>query len=207
MNILDDRQIDQNSWSWITLIGQPHKSWRDLEGPIFPRESGLGKPTFATYRGNIKAYAFAANDIADIIFHWPHDWVPKSDTHLHIHWSHNGTAISGSLVMSYRWTFAKGHNQEIFPAETAIGQTVSTPNVATIPQYIHRIDEIQFSADSPTGGQINNTALEVDGLLLVNLTPTTIPTVTGGSFFIHYVDIHYQSQNVGTRNKAPNFYT
>jgi hypothetical protein len=35
---------------------------------------------------------------------------------------------------------------------------------------------------------------------------TGIPTVTAGDFFIEYIDIHYQSSNIGTKNKASNFY-
>ena len=48
-----------------------------------------------------------------------------------------------------------------------------------------------------------------DGLIIMNLTMTTIPTITGGSPnepFIHRVDIHYLSTNVGTKDKTPDFY-
>ena len=186
----------------------PSFGWRDLEGPIDPKETGAGKPTYAVFRGNIKAYWFAANDVNDLRFHWPHDWLPESDAHIHLHWAHNGTTISGSIVMDYRWSYAKGHNQGAFPAESTLTQTVSTPDVATYPQYQHVISEVQLSAASPAAGQVDTDDLEPDGLLMISMTPTTIPTIGGGgNFFIHYVDIHYQSTNIGTKAKAPDFYT
>lgn len=43
--------------------------------------------------------------------------------------------------------------------------------------------------------------------MIGQIASTTVPTVTGGSFFIHYVDIHYQSTNLGTKQKSPDFWT
>jgi hypothetical protein len=88
--------------------------------------------------------------------------------------------------------------------------SVSTPNIATIPQYRHRVDEIQLSATSPGANQLDSANIEVDGMILIALRSTTIPTITGGStnapaFFT--CDLHYQSTSIGTKQKAPNFYT
>lgn len=188
----------------------PTFGWKDLLGRIDPRDAGATAPTLAVYRaGQVREYAFAANDVADLQFHMPHDWVPGTDIYIHVHWSHHGTAISGSLVVDFFTTFAKGFGGAIFPAEVRTTLTVSTPNVATIPQYSHRINEIQLSAASPTANQIDTDNLEVDSLLLINMRTTTIPTITGGATnepFIHHVDIHYQSNGMATKNKAPNFY-
>ncbi len=30
---------------------------------------------------------------------------------------------------------------------------------------------------------------------------------TAGDLFVHFVDLHYQSSGIGTKNKSPNFYT
>jgi hypothetical protein len=184
----------------------PTFGWRDLEGLILPRETGAGHPTYATFRGNIKGYYFSANDVTDLVYHMPHDWVPGSDVFMHVHWSHNGTAISGSLVIEYRWTYAKGHNQATYPAETTFTQTISTPDVATYPQYGTPISEVQFSKSVPSAGEVDTDLLEPDGLLKISMKTPTIPTITGGSLFIHYVDLHYQTSNIGTKQKAPNFY-
>lgn len=181
------------------------KSWRDLEGPIRPRETGAGRPTLTTWRTPIQEYVFAANDIAEQAYHMPHDWVPGSDLYLHVHWSHTGTNISGQLVMNFAWTYAKGHQQSVFPAATTFVMTLSSTNITTYPQYQHNISEFQFSASSPTATQIDTDNLQVDGLIIGQFKPTTIPTVTGGSFFVHYIDIHYESTNDGTQLKSPPF--
>ena len=185
--------------------------WGDIVGDVTPKASGASTPTLSTFRGgNTKAFAYSAGDDADCFFHLPHDYKPGSDIYLHIHWSHNGTAISGSFVTTCYVTYQKGHNQGIFPAEIAPTITTSTPNIATIPRWQHMISEVQLSAASPSATQLDSDNLEPDGVIILHLVATTIPTITGGSPnepFIYFVDIHYQKQYFGTKNKTPNFYT
>lgn len=188
-------------------VDSPTFGWRDLEGPIRPRDTGVGKPTLATYIAPVREYKFIANDIVDLQFHWPHDWVPGTNVYIHTHWSHTGTNISGSLVLAYSWVWAKGHNQAAFGAAETFTQTVGSLSIGSYPQFQHIISEAQFSAQSPTSGQIDLDILEADGLLLAQLSPTTIPTISGGALFIHYVDLHYQSSNLGTKNKSPGFFS
>jgi hypothetical protein len=189
----------------------PTFPWFDLIGEIYPKTSGAGTPTLATFRGGqVQTYAWTTNDIGDVIWHIPHDYVPNSDIFIHIHWAHNGTAISGNLVVNYHFTYAKGHGQAIFPAEKNITQTISTPNIATIPRYSHRIDEVQMSAVSPAANQIDSNDIEPDGIILLRMITTTIPTITGGSPnepYIFFCDIHYQSTGIGTKQKSPDFWT
>lgn len=195
----------------VDSTGTPTFPWRDLIGDITPKTSGTGAPTLAAFRGgNVRAFFYSAGDDGDCVFHIPHDYVPGTDLFLHLHWAHNGTAISGSLVVDYYITYAKGHNQANFSAEVNRTLTVSTPDIATVPQYRHRVDETQISAASPAASQIDSDNIEVDGLILVRFETTTIPTITGGTtnepaYFT--IDIHYQSTNMGTKAKAPDFYT
>ena len=68
---------------------------------------------------------------------------------------------------------------------------------------------MQLSNNGGTGGLIDTSLIEPDGLLLVNFTLNTLPTITGGTTaeaFIHAIDIHYQSTGIGTKNKAAGFY-
>ncbi len=181
----------------------PTWGWKDLIGNIVPKASGVGAPTRTAYRGNIFDYAFIANDIADLNFHIPHDYAPGTDMYAHVHWSHNGTDISGNAGFTFYYAYQKGHNQGNFPADSNVVITYNTTNIATTPQYRHRVDEVQLS----TSGQLGGVDIEVDGLILGAIKLTTLPTITGGSLFIHTVDIHYQSTQVATKNKAPNFYT
>lgn len=185
--------------------------WKDLLGDITPKTSGVGAPALGAMRGgNVRGFAYSAGDDGDAVFHIPHDWAVGTDLYLHLHWLHNGTAISGNLIVDIYMTYAKGHNQANFPTETTTQISVSTPNIATVPQYRHRIDEIQITAASPSGSQIATSLIEPDGLLLIHFDTNTIPTITGGTpnepFFLT-LDLHYQSDMLGTANKSPTFYS
>jgi len=70
------------------------------------------------------------------------------------------------------------------------------------------IAEVAFTSDGGDATHIDRNAIQVDGLLLVRVyTDSTDPNDTlNQSPFVHFVDIHYQSSNTGTKNKAPNFY-
>lgn len=191
-------------------LATPTFAWQDLIGDVSPKFAGVGAATRAPFRGgSVNSFFYGTNDTCDMVFHVPHDYLPGSDMHLHLHWAHNGTAISGQLVVTFGVTYASGHNTANFAAEVAPVLTVSTPDVTTVPQYRHRIDELQLSAASPGATQLDSDAIQVDGLILVNLTATEIPTISGGTqtkpaFFT--LDIHYQSTGIGTKQKAPNFY-
>jgi hypothetical protein len=178
--------------------------WRDITSDITVRGTGPTDPSWATYRGNIKQYQFSVNDECWHVFHWPHDWGFATDVLIHAHWSHNSaTVASGAVTWGFDVTFAKGFNQGPFPATTnlTVAQTASTT------QYQHMVAEVQLSAASPTASQIDTDDLEVDGLLLVR-TYLAANTMNGTPEpFLHTVDLHYQSTNVGTKNRAPNFYS
>lgn len=133
--------------------GTPTFGWRDLEGPIRPRETGVGRPTLATWRTPIKEYVFAAGDIAEFEFHWPHDYVDGSDVYVHVHWSHSGTNISGAILWDFIYTFAKGHQQAVFPAATTLSMSLPSTSITTYPQYQHNISEFQLSSSAGGGGR------------------------------------------------------
>lgn len=184
----------------------PTFPWRDIIGQVVPKTTGAGTPVFGTFRGNINAWKLIANDIIDFVFHIPHDHVPGTDIYYHVHWGHNGTAISGNVVFTQYATYAKGHNQADFPAEITNTITYNTVDIATTPQYRHRIDEIQMSTAGGSASQLNTTNMEPDGIVMVRMKVTTLPTITGGDLFVFLSDIHYQSTNVGTKSKSPVFW-
>lgn len=189
----------------------PAFGWKDLLGEVRPKTFGLGAPTLSVFRGgNVRSYSFVAGDDYDGHFHIPHDWAPGTDVHLHVHWAHNGTAISGSLVLNFYFTYAKGHQQATFAAEKNLTQTITTANIASRPQYQHFIDEVQLSTNGGSATQLDSSLLEPDGIILYHMDATTIPTITGGSPnapFIFTIDLHYQATNITTKNKVPNFYS
>jgi hypothetical protein len=185
----------------------PTYGWHDLIGDISPLTTGVGALTRAVYRAPINQLYATAGDIIDLQYHLPHDYAPNTDIFIHVHWSHTGTAISGSMLFTPSLIYAKGHNQASFPA-TVVSPIISVPvlSIVTHPQYQHFISEVQASISGGSATQLNTTLIEPDGLIIGALVATTIPTVTGGFLFIHAVDIHYQSTCVATKQKSPNFY-
>lgn len=184
--------------------------WRDIIGNISPKASGAGSPTRAVYNGGtLGQYSFAANDVCDFEFHIPHDYVPGTDLYFHVHWSHNGTSISGNFTSTFSYSYAKGHNQANFAAEKTITvPAYDTTDIATTPRYRHRIEETALTSDGGSASLTDRALIEVDGLVIGTLKVTSLPTIGGGGkLFIHTCDIHYQSTNIGTKAKAPNFYT
>ena len=189
----------------------PTFGWRDLLGEVNPRNTGAGRPALSVFRGgNIRDFAFSAGDDIDFSFHIPHDYVLGTDIYFHVHWAHNGTAIAGNIVWDFFTTYAKGHNQADFPAEKNLTLTYATVDIATTPQYRHRIEELVISTSGGSATLLDSDTLEPDGVIMMHLNQTTIPTITGGTPnepFLLFVDIHYQSTSMATKQKEPDFYT
>jgi hypothetical protein len=187
-------------------INNPTFGWMDMLGSIVIRGAGGSDPTYNVYRDGIRAYEFSTGNEVWVEFHIPHDYVPGTDLFIHAHWSHHNasTQTTGSLTWDFETTYAKGHNQAAFPA--TVTPTV-THNAATtnVPQYQHMISEVQLSAASPSGTQLDSDDIEIDGLVLVrvDLSANTL----GDNPFMHYADLHYQSTGMPTKQKAPDFYS
>ncbi len=187
----------------------PTYGWKDLIGRISIRGLAFANdPNAVNYRGTLKQFQFAVNDEVEVEFHIPHDYAPGTDIHLHFHWSHNATTVTGgSVTWGAEVSYAKGHNQAPFsaPVTFTVAQNASTT------QYQHMIAEGQLSASSPSASQIDTDNLEPDGLILVRifLSANNLTVSAGGipEPFLHFADIHYQSTQTATKQKAPNFYT
>lgn len=186
----------------------PTYGWADLLGDIVIRDTtNPANPGFNVYQGGLRQYQFTVSDECFINFHIPHDYAPGTDIYIHPHWSHNSTLVTGGTVTwGFEVSYAKGHQQAAFvtPVTTTIQQD------ANIAQYYHHIPEVQLSAASPSASQIDTDNIETDGLILVRcyLSANALTVSSGGvpEPFLHYVDIHYQTTNIGTKNKAPGFY-
>ena len=178
----------------------PAFGWRDITSDIQARGIGVNDPTFAIYTGTVlRAYQFSASTEMEVfsVFHIPHDYVPGSNIHLHTHWSNAAaTPDTGNVVWAFDYAFAKGFNQEAFPAV----QTVKVTQASPATRYQHMIAET---------AAVSIPALEVDGILLVRIyrDAANVADTCTDAVFLHTADIHYQSTNMTTKNKAPNFYT
>jgi len=197
-------------------LDAPTYPWHDMLGAITIRGAGGTIPAFNAFIGGVREFQFAVNDEVFLLFHMPHDYALGTDLFLHFHWVQNattkagaasGTVTGGSVTWGAEVTYAKGHQQAAFA--TPITMTVQQ-NCSTTTRW-HHIAEGQLSAGTPTASQIDTDDLEVDGLLSMRLyLSANNITVASGSVpapFLLEADIHYQSTNIGTKQKAPNFYT
>lgn len=174
----------------------PSFGWRDLLGRISVRGIGGTDPTFAVYRANIRQFQYSVGDESWIEFHIPHDYVPGSDCFLHAHWSLI-TNVVETVTWGFDVSYAKGHGQAAFPA--TVNATVAQASNGTA--FTHFIAEVQISGAAlvPVG------TIEPDGVMLVRVY---LSANTGAvEPFLHFADLHYQSTNIGTKQKAPDFYT
>jgi len=185
----------------------PTFGWRDLLGPIVVRGSGGTDPNWTTYKGGIKAYSLNVNDEVWVTYHLPHDYVEGTDIFIHPHWSHNSTLVTGgSVTWSFEMTYAKGHNQAAFG--TNVTQT-QVSNASTI-QYQHIIDDTQISVSGGSGTQLDSDLFEPDGLILIRFYLSANNITSSGAVpdpFLHLADGHYQSTNIATKDRAPDFYS
>ena len=178
----------------------PVFGWRDLTADIQVRGTGANDPAFNVYTGTtLRAYQFSATTMNEVfmVFHVPHDWLPGSSIFFHAHWSNAAaTPNTGNVKWSFDYSFAKGFGQEAFPAIQTATVTAAGPAV----RYRHNVSETTA---------VSIPLMEVDGLILVRAyrdAAHASDTCTD-AVFLHTVDIHYQSTNVATKNKAPNFYS
>lgn len=192
----------------------PTFGWRDLLGDQFAKNTGGTKPALTTYNGAIDAWQFSNGDEAFLSFHIPHDYVASTDIFLHIHWSQNNAgATGGTIDFKYFAIYAKGHNQASGSAftSTPITATFSSINIndggAGLTQYQQHLTEVVISAASATSALFDRDDFEPDGVIELTLEmDANNLTGTPSDPFIHYVDIHYQSTNIGTKDKVPDFY-
>jgi hypothetical protein len=189
----------------------------DTASPTFPWEDIIGKidiipgapnpGSLELYRGSIYQVALDETDTAFINFHMPHDYVVGSQIHAHVHWSHISTTVTGgSVTFNIDMSYAKGHDQGAFgaPATVSIFQSASTT------QYQHMVAETQASTSGGSPTALDSDLLEPDGLIMCRVILDSNDLVTSDfstpKVFVHFVDIHYQSTGIGTKNKSPNFW-
>ena len=177
--------------------------FRDITGEIVTRGVGVTDPTWTQVGATVfYAYLFAVNDVCWISFHIPHDYVTDIDgagtvspIYLHTHWFPDGTDTN-TVKWQYEYAYANGHNQEAFDFA---GTTVTSEQAPPGTQYQHMVTET---------AAISVSGMEPDGILYVKMTRITNGgTDNSDNIFVLTLDVHYQSTNIGTKNRSPGFYT
>ena len=196
-------------------LAAPTFGFADIIGDQFSKNTGGTKPTLTVYNGAVEAWQFSDGDEAFMSFHIPHDYVPSTDIHLHIHWSQNNAgATGGTIDFKYFAIYAKGWNQvsgSTFTS-TPITDTFSSIDIndgdSGLSQYQHHLTEVTISAATATAALFERDDFEPDGVIELTLEmDANNLTGTPSDPFIHYVDIHYQTTGIfGTKSRTPDFY-
>lgn len=191
-------------------IDNPTYPIMDLKGILRVDTIGLAAPTIENYRDNVRGYAYGAGDVQDWTMHIEHWNVVGGDKYVHAHIRHNGTAISGDLVVTFDIVHNYGHSRVGSPAGIQKILTVPSATIAAdLPQYDTYISDILIAQSGGGVGLLDSDQWQPDDDLMVKMTITTLPTITGGTtnkIFIPYVDVHCESTSIGTKNSAPNFW-
>ena len=190
----------------------PTYGWRDITSKIYIEGTATLKPTWTQYSGVFYQYQFGGGATPDqvfIEFHMPHDYALGTNMYIHTHWSNNVLA-SGNVQWTYDILYASGHGTASRADPFASHYcSISGVQAAAPSAYGHMIQEVQFSNVGGSGGLINTNILEVDGLILARISrggTGSADTLTQNPF-VHFIDLHYQSTNMPTKNRAPNFYS
>lgn len=171
--------------------------WRDITGEVLTRGVGATDPAWTQIgSGPFYAYAFALNDVCWMAYHIPHDIVPNTAIHFHTHWLTDGTNAN-PVKWEYSYTYAKGFNQGAFDTT---GTVITSEEAAAGIAYQHMVTE--------TAAVIIDGLSEPDGIVYVRIRRLTNgATDNTDNVYMLTSDVHYQSTNLATFGKAPNFYT
>lgn len=180
----------------------PDWGWRDLTSTIRLGNTAQD-PDYVAYQGSLRQPQFSIGDEIYTEFHLPHDYAEGTDIYIHAHWSHNSASVtSGGVVGVFEASYAKGHNQGFFGTPVIVPITEDASPV----RYQHLVTEGPLSASAGAGGLLVTEDLEPDGVILARLELTGNTMDGGAKPFLHFVDIHYQSTGLATKNRAPSFY-
>jgi hypothetical protein len=159
--------------------------------------TGSPAPALKTFRGGLKAAAFAGTGSTDEVMfgnvHILHNYVAGTVVSFHIHWSHINASPTGNVVWQIEYSIAKGYGVEAFPATTTI-----TLVQAAGTQYFHHIIE---------GSNITNSSIEPDSLVLMRIfrnASHASDTFADDAFFLR-CDMHVSVDNRPTNEKARPF--
>lgn len=187
-------------WIWQTWFNNlfnfvTDTGWRDITSETKVRGVGATDPTWAQIGATVYfAYKFAVNDVVWMNFHIPHDYIKGTDIYLHAHWLPDGTNAN-SVKWQFQYAYAHGHDQAAF---NLTGTIITAEQTVGGTQYQHYVTET---------AAITIADMEPDGIIMVNITRIT----NGGTdntdgIFLLTSDVHYESNNRGTLNRAPDFY-
>ena len=189
------------------ILVNSNYGWNSIKGDITPYPSGSSAPSMKTYMGSFQWWSYVAHDGGNMIFTIPYDYAPGTDLYMELHWGHNGTGISGSLIVDSTMTSSKGFGQSAFTPMATSQLAITSINIANTPQYQHRTESIQLSVHGGSSAMINSDSLEPGSIVMVNYILSQVPSVQSGSTFVFSAELIYKSTVLPTKNRTPNFYS
>jgi hypothetical protein len=176
----------------IPYYGGTAVNYNDINTGINPRNVGVGRPTLATWVGNIQQFQFAVNDFADMNpLEFLHGWKEGTAIEVHCHWCTGGT--NATTVKGVKWEV------ELSYADME-NSTFITPIVGSAETSI-AIDESDRSAKytsivtfTPTGYKIGTQM----GFRLKRIASVTNPAPVANPFVMS-IGIHYIMDTLGSR--------
>lgn len=191
----------------VGVEGNDDFGWADIHGTPLFNSADPESPMLSTYRGGVLQPQFAEGNQLAINFHLPHDYAMGTNIFIHVHWSHNSATLTGgSVTWAFEVIYAKGFDQEPF----SVPVTTSLVDAASLTPYQHMVIETAVSVSGGSATQLDTNQLEVDGVIFCRLyldSNDLTDSVSPPNPFVHFVDIHYQSTGVPTKNKTPDFWT
>jgi hypothetical protein len=175
--------------------------WEDLVHQFSAKASGGNNPVFQSVWGNFQGYVFSQSAMNQVWcdFHIRHDYAMGTNMYPHIHWCPI-TTDTGTVRWGIEYTVAKGHGQQAFPATTTVyvEQTITTNS-----NQKHMVAEVSDVNAIP------GNLIEPDAVIKLRIFRDAAHANDTFPAIVHawQVDIHYRVGQLGTRNKAPNFFT
>ena len=219
LNFADDSLVVPNDAGYGLRLGRSDEEgeawgWRDITAPITVRGVAATDPSWTQVGSSVfYTYAFGVGDYVWQPFHIPHDIAVNRDgsarpIHFHTHWFPSDTD-TGYVTFQFDYMYARGFDQEAYDPAFANSPLTNSGTVLVTQQAPGTAYQ---SMVAETDGVTISTLTEPDGILYVRMgrvaNPAASPTLAAysGTCFVTTNDIHYQSTNMATKQKAPNFY-
>lgn len=198
----------------------PTFGWRDMLGALHARQAaGATVPTWSELRTGVYSWKWANTGVEQSLFvefHVPHDYAPGTDLFIHAHWAQDtvdtgGPAgVPGQVEWRFDVSYADGHGIPGGAADPFIApKTATVQQQGSTTQYGHMIAEVAITNAGGDATHLDKDTITVDGILIVRVYRDSSwngDTLNQVPFLAGFVDIHYQSTGMGTKNRAPNFY-
>ncbi len=175
--------------------------WVDMVSPFETTTSGKANyPSFGTVYGNFQGLIFEKGLMNQVWadYHMNHDIALGTKVYPHVHWMPL-TASAGEVRWGFEYAIAKSHGRQAFGATTTVYVNQSFPANS---QHTHMVAEVS----------------DLDAILSASIEPDTFIKMRvfrdathaldtyNGNVHAWCCDLHYQTNRIGTKNKAPNFF-